>query len=311
MQNELVSIAMATYNGEKYLKEQLDSIYNQTYKNIEVIVCDDYSSDKTIEILEEYSKKYGLKYYVNEKNLGFKKNFQKAINLCNGEYIALADQDDIWVENKLEVLVKNIGGFSLIHSACSLIDESSKEISPLWIKQDDFRHSFPKFIFGNTVTGCTVLLKRELLKNAFPIPSGEKYHDWWLALLATKMDGITYCDKALVKYRQHSTQDTGAHVDSILSRMVRYYQSLFSKQNSKRYFMSRQQVLRLKSFVNEKNELFNSNELDTIQDAITYYNNYINNFIHFKNFLISLKYHKDMYPLCKFYMKNIFRDLIG
>ena len=75
--------------------------------------------------------------------------------------------------------------------------------------------------------------------------------------------------------------------------------------------MSRQQVLRLKSFVNEKNELFKSNELDIIQDAITYYNNYINNFIHFKNFVISLKYHKYMYPLCKFYMKNIFRDLIG
>ena len=73
MQNKLVSIAMATYNGEKYLKEQLDSIYNQTYKNIEVIVCDDCSSDKTVEILDEYKEKYGLKYYINEKNLGFKK----------------------------------------------------------------------------------------------------------------------------------------------------------------------------------------------------------------------------------------------
>lgn len=77
MQNKLVSIAMATYNGEKYLKEQLDSIYNQTYKNIEVIVCDDCSSDKTVEILDEYKEKYGLKYYINEKNLGFKKTLKK------------------------------------------------------------------------------------------------------------------------------------------------------------------------------------------------------------------------------------------
>ena len=101
MQNKLVSIAMATYNGEKYLKEQLDSIYAQTYKDIEVIVCDDCSSDKTVEILDEYKEKYGLKYYINEKNLGFKKNFEKAISLCSGDFIALADQDDIWIENKI------------------------------------------------------------------------------------------------------------------------------------------------------------------------------------------------------------------
>ena len=78
MQNKLVSIAMATYNGEKYLKEQLDSIYAQTYKDIEVIVCDDCSSDKTVEILDEYKEKYGLKYYINEKNLGFKKSIFKS-----------------------------------------------------------------------------------------------------------------------------------------------------------------------------------------------------------------------------------------
>jgi len=202
MQNNLVSIAMATYNGENYLKEQLDSIFNQSYKNIEIIVCDDCSSDKTVAILAEYKKKYGLKYYINKNNLGFKRNFEKAISLCSGDFIALADQDDIWIENKIEVLVKEIGENSLIHSACSLIDENSKEISSLWIKQDDFKYSFAKFIFGNTVTGCTVLFKKELLKDFSPIPSGEKYHDCWLALLATKMNGIVYCDKPLVKYRQ-------------------------------------------------------------------------------------------------------------
>ena len=243
MKNKLVSIAMATYNGEKYLKEQLDSIYAQTYKNIEVIVCDDCSSDKTVEILDEYKEKYGLKYYINEKNLGFKKNFEKAISLCSGDFIALADQDDIWIESKIELLVKKIGDSSLIHSACSLIDENSKVISSLWIKQDDFKYSFAKFIFGNTVTGCTVLLKKELLKDAFPIPSGEKYHDWWLALLATKMNGIVYYDKALVKYRQHSTQDTGAYVDSLFLKIARYYKSFFFKKNSKRYSGANQQLI--------------------------------------------------------------------
>ena len=311
MKNKLVSIAMATYNGEKYLKEQLDSIYAQTYKNIEVIVCDDCSSDKTVEILDEYKEKYGLKYYINEKNLGFKKNFEKAISLCSGDFIALADQDDIWIENKIEVLVKEIKESSLIHSACSLIDENSKDISTLWVKEDDFKYSFAKLIFGNTVTGCTVLLKKELLKDAFPIPTGEKYHDWWLALLATKMNGIAYCDQALVKYRQHSTQDTGAYVDSLFLKIARYYKSFFNKKDSKRYSTANQQLVRLNSFIDERKDIFNQLELKVIQDAISYQENYINNFFHFKNFVVSLKYHNEMYPFDKFYFKSIFRDLVG
>ncbi len=112
MKNSLISIAMATYNGEKYLKDQLDSIYNQTYKNIEVIVTDDCSIDKIVEILEQYARFHGLKYTVNEENLGF----VKVISLCGGEYIALADQDDIWEKNKIEILVNEIGSNLLIHS---------------------------------------------------------------------------------------------------------------------------------------------------------------------------------------------------
>ena len=96
----LISIAIATYNGEKYLEEQLDSIYAQTYKNIEVIVTDDCSSDKTVEILKKYYKSHGLKYVINETNLGFVKNFEKAISLCRGDYIALSDQDDIWLSTQ-------------------------------------------------------------------------------------------------------------------------------------------------------------------------------------------------------------------
>jgi len=311
MQNELVSVAMATYNGDRYLKEQLDSIYNQTYKNIEVIVCDDCSSDKTIEILEEYSNKFGLKYFVNEMNLGFKKNFEKAISLCTGGLIALADQDDIWIQNKIEVLVNNIGEFSLIHSACSLIDESSKQIAPLWIKKDDFKYSFAKFVFGNYITGCTVLFKRELLKDFFPIPSGEKYHDWWLALLASKQNGIVYCSEILVQYRQHSTQDTGAFVDSIVSKIQRYCKSFFFKKSSKRYIKAKEQLVRLNSFLNEKEEIFTDKEIDVIKGFIKYHENYLNHFFHFSNFILSLKYHKDMYPLDRFYLKSIFRDLIG
>lgn len=90
----MISIAMTTYNGEKYLREQLDSILNQTFSDFELIICDDCSKDATVKILEEYSlKDKRVRYFVNEKNLGFKKNFEKAISLCSGEYVAFSDQD--------------------------------------------------------------------------------------------------------------------------------------------------------------------------------------------------------------------------
>ena len=210
MQNNLVSIAMATYNGEKYLREQLDSIYNQTYKNIEVIVCDDCSSDKTVEILKEYSERFGLKYFINEKNLGYVKNFEKAISLCNGEYIALSDQDDIWLENKLEILLEEIGTSLLIHSDCKIIDESGNIISNDWKGKINSHLIMEDFLFSNVVTGCTVLMSKELKEVALPFPDGLAYHDWYLAILAAKEKKIKYLNKSLINYRQHSNQDTGA-----------------------------------------------------------------------------------------------------
>ena len=98
---------MATYNGEAFIREQMDSILAQSYKNIEVVACDDCSTDGTYEILQEYARKDGrVKCFQNAANLGFKKNFERAITLCSGEFIALSDQDDVWLKEKLEVQLK-------------------------------------------------------------------------------------------------------------------------------------------------------------------------------------------------------------
>ena len=152
MEKKTVSIAMATYNGGNFLVEQLESIYSQTYKNFEVIVVDDASKDHTISILEEYKDKYNLKYFVNEKNLGVTKTFEKAILYCKGEYIVLSDQDDIWKKNKLEILLKKIGTSSLIYSNAEIIDENglskgktAKECYHLF-STDSYNKNFYKYI---------------------------------------------------------------------------------------------------------------------------------------------------------------------
>lgn len=211
----LISIAMATYNGEKYLKEQLESIYAQTYENIEVIVCDDRSMDRTVDILDTYHREKGLKYYVNEENLGFVRNFEKAINLCTGEYIALADQDDVWLSHKLSTLLENINGYDLICSDCKLIDETNSVI------HDSFKvfskmvipnpTDFRSYIASNVVTGCTAMFKRDLLNLAFPIPKVSPYHDWWLSIVAASNNGMYYLEEPLILYRQHTLNHTGAN----------------------------------------------------------------------------------------------------
>ncbi|OGI03299.1 MAG: hypothetical protein A2Y25_05210 [Candidatus Melainabacteria bacterium GWF2_37_15] len=215
MNEKLVSIAMATYNGEQYLREQLDSIYNQTYKNIEIIVCDDCSSDKTVEILEEYKQKYGLKHFINEKNLGFIKNFEKAASLCNGEYIAFSDQDDIWMSEKIQVLLDELGENTMIHSDAIPVDAEKNIIA----ESAKVHYKVKKFVYPpeahnryinwiTCVQGCTALCKREILHYALPIPNFTESHDFWFGFIASKMNGIKYLDKPLIYWRIHGKNTT-------------------------------------------------------------------------------------------------------
>ena len=213
----LVSVALATYNGERYLKEQLDSIYNQTYKNIEVIVSDDKSTDSTTNILEHYKQKFRLVYSVNEKNIGLLKNFENAVSKCTGNHILLSDQDDIWMPNKIDTLVKNIGDFSLIYSDGYIINDKKKlnlnKISQQkWIKpfgidstdQDLFKY----LIFNSFILGCSIMFKRELLKTALPFYESYRNHDWWISLCADNQQGVQYINKALFYYRIHETNSS-------------------------------------------------------------------------------------------------------
>jgi glycosyltransferase involved in cell wall biosynthesis len=215
MEDKLVSIAMATYNGEKFLREQLDSIYNQTYKNIEVVVCDDCSTDKTVEILEEYRQKYGLIYYINEKNLYCIKNFEKAISLCKGDFIALSDQDDVWLTEKIEILLEEIPDYSLIYSDVKYIDENGNiliesERELFKPEKKSIIRSFKNIPFSDSeykicyTKGCTMLFKKEVVQKAIPIPAFERQHDWWINIVALRLNGIKYYSEPLILYRKHS-----------------------------------------------------------------------------------------------------------
>ena len=222
----MISIAMATYNGAKYLREQIDSILSQTIQDFEIVACDDCSTDSTVAILEEYQHRdKRLTIYRNETNIGFKKNFEKAINLCKGEYIALSDQDDIWEPNHLELLLNAIGNQILACGNSIIVDEKGnnlgmtlKEQETLdYIPSDQLKKAISILIYRNPYQGASMLMKRELLKYILPFPEGGKFHDTWIALTACFCGGLVYVNDILLKYRRTNSNVT-VHQASARSR---------------------------------------------------------------------------------------------
>lgn len=200
----LISVAVCTYNGEKFIREQLDSICNQTYHEIEIIICDDGSTDHTRKILEDYRRDNRVRIEYNETNLGAYANFEKAIRLCKGEWIAVSDQDDIWLPHKIETLYRHIGKEPLIYADSILINEQG---APIGKNISDLRNlsSNPdprSFIFSNAVWGHALFFHQSLKDKIFPLPEAVA-HDLWIAFVAANLGGIAYVDEPLVLYRQH------------------------------------------------------------------------------------------------------------
>lgn len=206
----LVSIAVATYNGAMYLVQQLDTLVAQSYPNIEIIVSDDGSNDETMSILISYEKKYSNFYvYQNDILHGVKRNFENALKYCTGVYIALSDQDDVWMLDKIEKLVNEIGDYAAIYHDSLFIDKYGKSLGKSLGEAANCYTGFDAkpFLLFNCVSGHALLFHKKMIEVALPFPSA-RYHDWWLAFRATDNGGIKYVNEILVHYRQHESSQT-------------------------------------------------------------------------------------------------------
>jgi glycosyltransferase involved in cell wall biosynthesis len=207
----LISIALCTYNGEKHLEKQLKSLIAQTYRPIEIIAIDDRSSDRTLEMLNSYAEKYSFfKVSQNEENLGYVKNFEKAIQKCTGTYIAMSDQDDIWLETKIETLFYHMEDYVLVYHNSTFIDENDKIIGEKKLG-DHFGNydgcSNIPFLIANCIPGHTTMFRCELIPHLLPFHT-DFYHDWWIAFVAVNIGKIKALPDVLVKYRQHALSIT-------------------------------------------------------------------------------------------------------
>lgn len=211
----LVSVAMATYNGEDYLKEQLSSILGQSYPNIEIIITDDASSDETLTILRDFELIYSkIKVFRNRENRGITSTFENSIKNCKGEFIAISNQDDIWELNKIEVLMDAMENEDAICSDSELVDKSgqtlNKRISSL-VNLKSFYSGVP-FLMGLCLPGHTMMMQGDFAKYILPMPV-EIMYDFWISFCAAANNGIKYVNLPLVKYRQHKSNHFGAGKD--------------------------------------------------------------------------------------------------
>jgi glycosyltransferase involved in cell wall biosynthesis len=224
-----ISVAMCTYNGERFLRDQLESIENQTRRPYELIICDDKSSDRTIEIIEGFARNasFPVRLYRNAENLGHRKNFEQAISLCRGELIALCDQDDIWYQHKLErqagILLDDLSIGGVFSDGDLLHAEEATPSRGLWesirfgIRKQRRMHNggaAKVLLQGNVVTGMTLMFRRNLRDALLPIPHGW-IHDAWLAWMLTLHSTLHACPEHLVAYRVHESQQVGVPLSPI------------------------------------------------------------------------------------------------
>ncbi len=293
----LVSVAMATCNGEEFLEEQIRSILSQSYSNIELVVCDDASTDGTMEILEAFRKKNDrVKVYQNDNRLGVVRNFEKAIGLCEGEYVALSDQDDIWLDNKIEELLDNIGGNLLIHSDAILIDGNGKTIADSYTEfswKVVEPETLADAILNGFATGCTLMFCKELKELILPFPEDIYMHDKWICLVAFLYGKACYWDKRLTKYRQHDGNALGAE----LIEDVNFAGKLSKINKNRKYYKNhpsfkkemRAQLAFAKTIAMELGERINQRDKADLRLIIAYFENAASNGFKLKSFLIRLR----------------------
>jgi glycosyltransferase involved in cell wall biosynthesis len=224
-QSPAVDIALATFNGERYLPDLLESIKQQTHNNWHIIAGDDGSTDQTAEILNAFSVDHPSRTTLLPvtKRLGAKGNFSRILQACRSEYVLPADQDDVWLPHKIErslhlaqaIEKENPAGTPvLVHSDASVTDETLQILDPsLWHHQNlcpEYGLKFKNLLVQNVITGCTVLANRTLLNMALPISPESVMHDWWLGLTAAAFGKIGYLTEPSLLYRQHTGNQLGA-----------------------------------------------------------------------------------------------------
>lgn len=228
----MISVCIATYNGERFLRQQLESIVSQLSEGDEVIVSDDGSTDHTLDIVEKIANKnrhLTIRIFHNEGEHGFTANFENALRQARGEYIFLSDQDDVWLPNKVRCCMQHLKKADWVASDAVIINAEGEQIgNSRWA----IRRPYRTFL-GNVIKigyiGCCMAMRRTVLSRAFPFPPNRTLcpYDYWLTLLAFTYYKVKVVDEPLIQYRRHggnvSTGGENAHCSAKFRLSYRLY----------------------------------------------------------------------------------------
>jgi glycosyltransferase involved in cell wall biosynthesis len=226
----MISVCIATYNGEKYIKEQLDSILCQLSELDEVIISDDGSTDATIEIINGYSDDSRIRLYFNTNKKGIVGNFENAMKNTRGDYLFLSDQDDVWLSGKLQLSIAALQNNDLVVTNCVITDENLNIINPSYFKLNNSRRGFIKNFYRSSYLGCCIAFKRKMLSEILPIPNKlHLYHDWWIGYIADMKYKVKFIETPCLLYRRHdyNMSTTGARSKQSLFKRFRDRFQLF------------------------------------------------------------------------------------
>ena len=238
-----ISLLMATYNGENYILEQLKSIYNQTVNPDEVLIADDVSNDRTVELIERFIEQHDLKnckLMINSSNKGYKKNFYDLIQQATGDVIFLSDQDDVWEKNKIELMTKELEKNSKIKSINAAVKYVDSRLNSLEVKlkpnfynenllyykgQLGFLTDIPlsSIIVANITPGCAMCFSKDIKEEFLETYDFNLPHDWHLNLLAAIHEGCFFMNEILIKYRIHENNTIGTNAGNSLKKSILSY----------------------------------------------------------------------------------------
>lgn len=257
----MVTILMATYNGERFIAEQIESILQQTNSNWNLIIQDDCSSDKTAAIILKYQQKYPEKIRLIERKEpsgSAKYNFFSMLKFANSDYVMTSDQDDIWLPDKIQVTLNEMLRLEavygskkslLVHTDLKVVDCDLNEIEESLFgrqKLDKRKVKLNNLLVQNNVTGCTMLVNRALLEKVNDQPQEAIMHDWWLALIASAFGEIGFVNQSTVLYRQHSSNQVGAkNSRSLWYNLERFIDFKTSKQVLRSTYLQAQAFLKV------------------------------------------------------------------
>lgn len=224
----MVSVCMATYNGEKYLKEQLTSILCQLSEEDEIVISDDGSSDCTEELISSFHDNRII-YIHNSKEHGFVNNFENSLRHAQGDIVMLSDQDDIWEPNKVSIILEKLKQYDLVVHDAEMIDSDGKSLGKTYFSIMHRYNSFFANLWKTRWLGCCMAFKKEVLCECLPFPKKIVGHDYWIGMYGMIKFRYCFLDEVLIKYRRHG--------NNVSSSSEKSNKSLWFRLFSKRYYL--------------------------------------------------------------------------